>query len=211
MHMHRHTFIRATHFSHFILLSYRPRARARRSLSLVNMIFLNSYVLSRAAPFPLSLCYIPLFLLFRRISFCGLSSLAGADVWLCCSRHRATRFISFLLPRCSLPLSPGFSYYVSFPFCVNLIPILSFLFSLPFLSLESFFVSFYFTALLHLVVSVPPSPLSFSRQLFPLCLLARSSLYPLSASSLSLSQSSRYTPQLARRDGFSFPACRTCI
>lgn len=67
MHMHRHTFIRVTHFSHFILLSFRPRR------PLVNMIFLNSYLLARArAP---SLCYIPLFLLFCRISFQSLISL----------------------------------------------------------------------------------------------------------------------------------------
>lgn len=55
-----YTFIRATHFSRFIPLSFFPL------FSLVNMIFLNSYLLSPHA-FALLYCYFPL--LFRRISF----------------------------------------------------------------------------------------------------------------------------------------------
>lgn len=88
----------------------------------------------------------------------------------------------------------------------------------------SFFSSFHFPffgthplapVLLHLFIArrlpyiyIRHSPLSFSRQVFPLCLLSRTSVFIVSPQ---LPQSPRYTPQLLRRDGFSFSACHTCI
>lgn len=74
--------------------------------------------------------------------------------------------------------------------CHSLILILTFFYFLlsPF---ENSFSTFCLTALLHLV-STPHSPLSFSRQLFPL------PSHSLHCTFSQLPQSPRYTPQLAR-------------
>lgn len=186
-----YTFIRATHFSHFIPLSFRPRR------SLVNMIFLNSYLLARASVH---------FVIYHYSSYFVESHSPVSHLSLWCraiSFSLATIFISFLLfpLRFPRPLSRS----VSFPFCVNLILILAFLFFFPLL-FAARSVPFCFTALLHRVSPWPVLHYHFLVSFFHFVFSRTVLIVP-----SQLPQSPRYTPQLARRDGFSFPACHTCI
>lgn len=78
-----YTFIRATHFFHFIPLSFRPRR------SLVNMIFLNSYLLARAS----ALLYTIIPLISSNLILRSLISRCDAE--LSHSHSRPYSFLSF--------------------------------------------------------------------------------------------------------------------
>lgn len=82
-----YTFIRATHFSHFIPLSFRPRR------SLVNMIFLNSHLLARARARPFALIYTIIPLISSNLILRSLISRCDAE--LSHSHSRPYSFLSF--------------------------------------------------------------------------------------------------------------------
>lgn len=142
---------------------------------------------SRALSLPLSLLrfvlYTSLFLLFRRISF------------RCLSHHYLSH--NSLPHLFFTPLTP------SLLFCVNLILIFPFFFPRSTLWSSSlpFSLLLYCTSCLH-----APFPIMIFSSAFST--LSSHTVFIVPSR---LPQSSRYTPQLARRDGFSFPACHTCI
>lgn len=154
--MRRYTFIRATHFSRFIPLSFFPL------FSLVNMIFLNSYQLSPHA-FALLYRYFPL--LFRRISFRSHIVVTSLVLFTIHPSQSNSHYLSFLFP-VSLLFAALLSRFVLPLYCI----------SSPH---ASFSVIIFSTLSSHAIFIVP----------------------------FQLLQSPQCTLQLARRDGFSFPAC----
>lgn len=143
-------------YSRYSFFSFYPLIASRHPL--VNMIFLNSYPL---AP---QLCYIPLFLLFRRVSFRFLIS-----HWC---------YLSYSIYNCIHFFSTPLFFYV------NLVLILSFLFSASLFGERLFSLS----VLPLYCTSSPPCPLFSiiisSLAFSTLYLLTRSSLYLLNSLNL---------------------------
>lgn len=156
------TFIRATHFSHFIPLSFFPLS------FLVNMIFLNSYLL-RYSPRAFALLYRYFPLLFRRISFRSHIVVIFLHEYGAGENERLS--------------SQSNSHCLSFLFSISLLfPILFYRFIASRLRASLFVIIFpLFSS--HVIFIVPSQ----------------------------LLQSPQYTLQLARQNGFLFPACHTYI